>query len=444
MFPELGMIMYPLFWIKYTLHLLKEGYDVSAQKHLFFWAGTEPSEGVLYYSLLSKFYSKGCGTEDVSVGTNWAKGWLFKPGWKDNVTKELEKIAKDQANYVFHEFTKNVFSSDFKTDCRRAHVNISRIIKTEMLKTLRDTKGKDYVETVQKTIEAFARSMMKIFHTNKGLHCKEGAVIEPNIEFTRRVLLQNSNDLNELSKLANVNFNFTKEELKTLLTVLQTTEKGRYFLRSMLLVSYVDPLNHSRGYVREKMRDICDVYRSAKDFEEEIKSKFDDLIVNRSVLSGLEETCFCWALNFFLADGEEIARRLLGSQNIVRIIRGNEIKQYFSGGDEYLRNFMGFLERLKKQAWRAHLTVVVEKLRKQGSEDVANYMARLLEGIEKYDEPYTIFIELLLEQGTLKKEAENIYSVVTLPPEETSTAFFYGIDPIIDWSRTTLKGLCNE
>lgn len=36
-FPELGMIMYPLFWVKYTLFLIKEGYVPWEQKHLFFW-----------------------------------------------------------------------------------------------------------------------------------------------------------------------------------------------------------------------------------------------------------------------------------------------------------------------------------------------------------------------------------------------------------------------
>ena len=54
-FPEFGMIMYDLFWVKYTLYLIKEGYVPWTQNYLFFGAEKggqiDVTKSVLYFSI---------------------------------------------------------------------------------------------------------------------------------------------------------------------------------------------------------------------------------------------------------------------------------------------------------------------------------------------------------------------------------------------------------
>ncbi|RLI82467.1 hypothetical protein DRP04_03895 [Archaeoglobales archaeon] len=448
-FPEIGMIMYPLYWIKYALHLINLGYDISEQKYLFFWAEkegeTNPSESVLYYSLLSKFYSKQHGKKylDVSVGRDWADKWLFKSEWGDKILNELDKFVRDPENFDFDSFVENIFSSDFKTECKNAGIILSRVIKNKMLSKFKISREESYSEIMKKAIEAFVRTIAEIFQENDELDIKEGAVVDPNINFTLKVLLQNSGGFNEqLSKLANNNFEFTKEEFKALLNVLQSTERGRFVLRSMLLLTYLDPLNNKNKTIIAKMRDIFEIYKRAKNFEETVTEKFGNFRFDQSVLNGLEESSFYWELNFFLVDGEEIARNLLENRNI---IKESEIQRYFSEkNDEHVDYFKTFLIRLEDEKRRVCLTNLISKLKRKGERAIANYMEKLLEGVNKHHEPYIIFLNLLLEKKTLKKEVGKIYSVVAPPPKDVPSALFYGIEPLLDWLRVILKGIKSE
>jgi hypothetical protein len=449
-FPELGLIMYHLFWVKYTLYLIKLGYDVSKQKHLFF--GIEkngeinPLEGVLYYSILSKLYNEKEGSDDVSVGSLWARGWLFKGGWRNVILGELEKFAKDPRNFDFVNFVDVIFHSDFYTDCKRARINLVDVIKTDMLKEFK--AGNDDLESSQDAIKSFVSSITRIFLATNEIKWKEGAVIEPNIAFTQKVLLCDLDKWNDLLKIANVNFKFTREELRIFLNSLQSTEPGRYFLRSILLVSYVDPLGHNRDYVRKTMRDIYHLYESEKDFKAKVFTKFSYINLDSSVFDKIEETCFYWELNFFLADGEQLARNILCKDGeTVDIINEDDIKQYFlSSKQEEATYFRKFLEKMESSKRKSFLTSLINKLRVSNNDNdsIANYFRSLLEGINRRYEPYQIFIELLLAKRTLEKETKKLYRVIVRASKERSKTSFYGIDPLMNWTRTILKALKNE
>ena len=444
-FPELGMIMYPLFWIKYTLYLIKNGYDPSNQDYLFFWVKKngkiDPSKGVLYYSLLSRYYSTKKQTEDVSVGKLWAKGRLFKQDWKSRILKGLRKFVKDPNRFDFTNFVETTFSADFKTDCARAKIDLPKHL-TKMRDLFNKKSRKHSIESMKLAIESFTIALADVL-IRDGINCKKGSVIHPNIVFTRRVLLQNNTELGALEKLANTNFSFTKEEIEILLNQLQSTEKGRYFLRSLLLISYFDPRYHDNDYIRNRMRKIYDIFTSIDDFQKRIERKFSGFKFLPSILRKLEETCFYWELNFFLTDGETIARTI--TSNAQGVIRKKDVQEYFSQTqEEEPKYFVEFIKNLKNDEKRRKCFLsLIKNISKQRENKIAGFLLELLDGVKKGEAGYEIFLNLLVFQGTLERETENLYSIIGKPKEDFSYALFYGINPLIDWTRTILKRLGN-
>lgn len=445
-FPEVGMIMYPLFWVKYTLFLLREGYNLSEQKYLFFWAkknkNIESLNGVLYYSLISRFLKEEYDAEDVSVGKRWAR-WIFKKDWKDKIIEEIRKFVQNPNNFNSSAFVGKIFSSDFKSDCVNCNIDLARNCQSKFSTVINEFEDKEYRKNMRKSIGCFVDFIAELLYLNEDLNVEEGSVISPNIEFTRKVLLEESEDLKgDLIQLANTNLKFTVEEIVSLLNALQSNQKGTYFLRSLLLVSYFDPLNHHNRYIIERMRNILDLYRTTTDFKEGVLAKFKNINFNPEILAGLEESCFYWELNYFLADGEDISRDLL--RNNPETVTSSEIAHYFSKGkNQSLENFKNFFQKFRDNKRRHYLESLIKTLNVGGGEKVAKFLATLLDGIEKSLDLSEVFVNLLLLEGTIEKETENLYSVTSLPKELTS-ATFYGIDPLIDWSRTMLRGLKNE
>lgn len=442
-FPELGMIMYDFFWVKYTLFLIKEGYIPWEQENLFFWAikagKIDPLKSVLYFSLLSKTSHK----KDVSVGRNFAREWLFKGiEWRDNVVNGLLEFSVKGRDFNFPSFVEQIFSSDFKSDCRKFGIDLSKLADKVMVRAFESLPDGDTHTSAVKSFCIFIGDLLYNKGIIKNYPHRTGAVVDPNIDFTKKILLFNTTELDELHGLANTDFGFTRKEILILLNRLLRTEQGRYFLASVILVSYLNPIQKRRVDVREQLRNIYKHYRIAKDFEDRVESAFSPFEIPKIIFGSMQEICFYWELNFFLSDGETIARKIIGNRSI---ISRRQISEYFEKNRGVVRDFESFLETLASDSERlTHLDSFIHILQKAGDKDTTDFLFQLSKSLKQRRKICDIFIDLLLVRGTLKKESENLYFVTGTISEKMSEAIFYGIDPLIDWTTTILRGLKNE
>lgn len=441
-FPHFGMIMFDLFWVKYTLFLrLKCDYDLDKQRHLFFWAEKNghinPRHGVLYYSLLSRYKSTLHLSPDISVGSLWASGRLFKKGWREKIVAKLVEYSRNPNSFDFKKFVDYVFSSDFKSDCNRKGVDLANTMGVGMYREDEGDSAKVDTGDITNTIGWFVDTLAYLLKSHEEI-CREGSVIEPNIDFTQKVLLEKLEDperLRDLKKLANTNFVFDQQESEIFLKLLQATEKGRCFARSLFLLFYLDPLSHKTGYLKRQLRNVSKIFRKTRDIEKRIQSQFGNLI-SHSTLEGLGETCFYWELNFFLADIENAARELL--EKYPFRVSVYEVDRYFSRVHDPVE---AFIEKLHENKLWDFLEKLIPRLKEDNERITATLLSQLVDASHTTRKSSKLLLEFMAEFGTLEKETEKLYSVLAPLPEDWSYAFFYGIDPLIDWARTMLKGL---
>jgi len=445
-FPELGMIMYDLFWVKYTLFLIKEGYVPWEQEHLFFWANKagriDPLKSVLYFSILSKVRSLLTHERDISVGRDFARRWLFaRIGWKEKVANGLLDFSAKGRTFDFQNFVEQIFHSDFKNDCVRFGVDLAEMATRKMSEAFESLPPSDAHVSAIKSFCIFIGTLLHDTGIIQNYPRATGAVIDPNINFTRKVLLLNTTEVGALRDLANIDFCFTRKEITILLKRLMQTEQGRYFLASVFLVSYLDPIQNSRMSVTEGLRNIYNRYKNTKNFEDQITLIFSGFEFPKVIFERMEEVCFYWELNFFLSDGETISRKLLQERSIIS--RG-EISKYFEEHQALLRNFAGFLEILTQDSERViHLHSFIQSLQKTGDTGTSNFMFHLLKSLKQRKEICDVFIDLLLARGTLREIGHDLYSVTGKISKNMSEAIFYGIGPLIDWTTAILRGLRN-
>ncbi|KXA93546.1 hypothetical protein AKJ64_00330 [candidate division MSBL1 archaeon SCGC-AAA259E17] len=437
-FPEIGMVMYPLFWVKYSLYLDRKSFDLSSQNNLFLWAEKEnetyPEESLLYYSLLSEYYSKEEDKNSIAVGSRAAKGWLFKQDFYERIINGLERYCRNPTDFNYQSFIDEVFHSDFKTDCSRSNVKLDGIVKSELERADVESED-DYKDQMKLAVEHFVESVAKAF-SQTGKSGKN--VIGPNINFVQKILLTEES---QPKNLVNVSFDFTREEAVELLNSLQSTEKGRYLLKSIVLVSYFDPTSHEDKYMRKKMRKISEVYSKTSNFMDRVRSKFSEFEFNPLITERLEQTAFYWELNFFLADGEDIARNFLHDR---KKVTKKKLKEHLRNSDRRsVRYIDSFIEKLDQKRWKNYLSKLIRQFEGK-DEDLEQYFSKLLTDLERKTDLVEIFLDLLEEQGTIERSSENLFRVVGSYSEESSTASFYGINQMIGWTRTILRGMDNE
>ncbi len=444
-FPGIGLVMYDLFWVKYSLHLkLNKNYDLTEQNRLFLWAEKdgkkEPEESVLYYSLLSRYLSQITEIKDVSVGKIAARGWLFKRKWKNKILRGLKRFAKKPEEFDFEDFVESAFSSEFKTKCKRKEVDLVEILRAVM--EANPPTSNNTEERVKEVISSFVKGVERVFREDEKLHGVNNneVVIGPNIDFTEKVLGEVEDA--SLEPLANTNFRFRRKEVEAFIQALSLTQKGEYLLRSFVLIAYFDPLSNDNDSIKGKLRRVSDIYRKDDSFTDQAAGKFRGITLPESILGELEESCFFWALNFFLGDGEDIARKLLNEKREEEksTLSTKDVEEYFQRSDNFRVNYIREIYKRLKQRWEGELSNLIENLRRKGESGVADYLELLSDCLEKNLEIEKTFLKLLNNQGTIEKEADDLHIVVNPYSDSSPSASFYAIDQAISWTKRVLRG----
>lgn len=401
-FPDLGMIMYDLFWIKYTLFLVGDNYLPWMQERLFFWASRDghidPLKSVLYFSLKAKIQSILGISIDLPAGGRFARDWLFSgfEDWRENVALRLMEFSKTGQQFDFKEFTDNVFSSSFKTQCRNDGIELTDLASKLMTEYFQKSTS---LSKHDSAVEAFCKFISHLLHDRNIIRfypTRTGAVVDPNIDFTRDILLFNKTELNELSNIANTNFRITKKEITVFLERLTKSELGRNLLASIILVTYFDPLNNANSTIVKLLRKSFDLYEDATDFEKRIRSSFGNLVIPKSVFDNMKETCFMWEFNFFLTDGETIARLIIKDERIISV---QSVIEYFNEKKSVVDYFVHFIETLPQVERSSQFQLLISKHEKTNDSGTIDFLNGLLKGIKTKQFAHEVFwISLRLER----------------------------------------------
>ncbi|OUJ18312.1 hypothetical protein AMET1_1223 [Methanonatronarchaeum thermophilum] len=439
--------MYDLFWVKYSLYLkLERNFDLAKQDRLFLWAEKngkkEPEESVLYYSLLSRYFSQIKEIKDVSVGKRAASGWLFKKKWTDRIIHEIEIFAKGTDEFDFQEFVDKVFSSEFKTKCDRNEVDLVPILEESM--GANRPSSDDTEERVKEAITSFVKGLGKVFEVEEDLHGIDNneVVIGPNIDFTERVLGKVSDS--DLQPLANTDYRFNKREIKAFIHALNSTEKGSYLLRSFILIAYFNPTSTGNS-IKDKLRRVSHLYKEDENFSNQAKSKFKGINIPEKILEGLEESCFFWDLNFFLGDGEDIARKLLNEKKKEEksSLSLKDVERYFKNSKNPKVDYIEEIYKRLQERWQTNFPHFIEDLKERNESDVAEYMEILSDCIEGNLEIEEAFMKLLENQDTIEKEADDLYIIIKPYSDSSPSASFYAVNQAINWTRRVVEGSRN-
>ena len=447
--PRISMIMYHPFWIKYTLFLLSNGYYLDKQDDLFFWAIKESkkhtNKGILYFCLLSIYLRRlDSKSPDVSVGKRWSKDWLFhKEAYYNiiDVIQELNITANIKFNYTL--YVDKVFSPLFQSACKKEKIDLKKIfidINNNLQVNKQQISKKQVIESIDLFVEKLAIIIEKIKHRLP--QYKNDRLIDTIIEFTKQVILSNIDEpfFRNSNKLANTKIPFSKKELIILLNQLQETENGQYFIRSFLLISTLDPLNHDNPYIVEKIREICIDYKDQEDISKKFIQSFPDISFKKDIVENLSESCFYWKLNFFLLDGEDIARNLAIKNN--RLLTKDSICKLFTNNIESF-HFTKFIDDTYKDKSLLDFLNYAFSIKYRSDELTASFLEVFYKCLIQKKSSCEIFIELLLHQKTIRRISDDTYEFVEKVPG-MRRALFWGLEAFINWSKIIMRGLIDE
>ena len=184
------------------------------------------------------------------------------------------------------------------------------------------------------------------------------------------------------------------------------------------------------------MRQIFTIVQESKDLIGQITKLFNGFAFPKRIFDQLLDVCLYWDFNFFLSDGETLARQILKGRELVS---KKEIKDSFYKKQVEKVNFEGFLTKLDSDRNRKErLENLVNTLKKTDNEDTESFLLQLFKSLKAKRDGGDIFIDLLIERGTLEQYGSDQYRV-TGRFKDMPDATFYGIFPMIDWTRRILR-----
>lgn len=448
-FPDVGMIMYPMYWNKYALHLANEGYNLAAQDHLYLWAERDgerdATEGVLYHSLCSLYETRQGEIPDIAVGENAASEWLFKPstvtgrGLYDELVDHLLQAATGAAPSIeeFTDKTMGYMSQRFRSRCIDSGFSFPDCFETH-LRQVSVAPDADEYERYDAVVKAFVQALEQAFKQVPDLHRTRlgEVVIGSNINFVRPLLEQAPPVV--LARLANTRFVISADEANAFLEAVQAREHGEYLVGSILLIALVGP-SRDRESILTELRRLPELYHTQNDVPTEACQQFPEANISKTVVDALEHLCYFWSVNYFLADGEDLARHLITHTD--GVITESEITTLYEK-HETTDSFEQFIELSTQERYIRELDDLITLLASMGEDDVAAFLDAFRTRLEAGDSPKQLFITLLEWNGVLVDESDHYR--VTAPIQENDSATFYGVDEVINWTQTLVEAVTRE
>jgi hypothetical protein len=453
-FPDVGMIMYPLFWVKYGIYLDRYGYDLGSQSHLYLWAerddDRDPTESVLYYSLLGKYWAETTDEQDISVGESAATEWIFEPSartghgpydevyehFRDGVTRIKRGDPVDLESFTTD--TRSLLSQRFRSKCAEHGVSFTSLFAARLDGISLDTDA-DTVTLYEGVVRAFVRAVVEAFEAVPTLHRKRlgETIIGSNISFTQPLL--EGAPPSTLDRLANTRFAVSADEANAFLEAVQHREWGEYLVGSILLIATIGPFQDNAS-IMDELRQLPQLYESRDDIVTSSLATFPDADFAPAVRDALQELSYFWSVNYFLADGEDLARKLFTAADGDTFTQA-DVDTLFAT-EATAQSFEDFLELSHRDQYARQLADLIDLLEEMGESDVAEFLrtyeAVLGEGLSTTD----TFLELLKAREMIIPEDE--YYQITAPFQDNDSAGFYGVSEVISWTKTLVAAQANE
>jgi hypothetical protein len=442
-FPNVGLIMYGFFWLKFGLWLHSRGLDPREQSTLLLWTqhpgGTaEYTESILYYSLLLVYVDPN--TSNIP-GKQITRGWLFakqRAGTDqyDRIVTELETLVEEPERLSGEDLTEAVIAPWFRTRCRERDVNLPARLEQR----LGDALAQEFESerpAMEAAIGAFVTTIGEICHDQPSLYenYNTAPINEP---FDLTAMLWET-DTPARETLANRRVELTQPDVDALFAVLGTFPQGIRMLHSFCFIAYLGPHDSGGNRLRD-IHELCldhaaEIVETA---EMRLGQQFD-----RAVVDDIVATSFYYELNYVVAEAETIARKLLTDRQ--GLLRLEEVDRFLDARRDdlpvaRLENFVGAPESVAD-----YLPGLIEKYDAEGDTDVVAFLQCLFEAIEGGAGPADLLVTLLTQQETLSvfDEDNDIYRIEQ-PPETTSPATFYGASSMQQYTAELLEATADE
>lgn len=448
-FPDVSMIMYPMFWNKYAIYLDAKGYDLSNQNHLYLWAERDgervATESVLYYALRSLYATRQGKIPNIAVGENAASEWLFKPssatgrGLYDELVDHFLQVTIEEAPSLdeFTDETMKYMSQRFRSRCTDNSFSFPDCFETQLQSITLPTNA-DKRDRYDGVVTAFVRALERAFKQVPTLHRTRLSeiVIGSNIDFVNPLLKEAP--VSRLTRLANTNFAISADEANAFLEAVQAREHGEYLVGSILLIAIVGP-SQDRESILNDLRRLPELYQSRNNIVEDARQQFPDAEISAEVLDALEQLCYFWSVNYFLADGEDLARYLI--TNTDGVITEDDITDLFKE-HETADSFERFIELSTQERYAAELDDLITLLNSMDEDEVVAFLEKFRVHLSAGSSPRQLFLTLLEWNDILVDESDHYR--VTAPVQENDSASFYGVDEVINWTETLTEAVTDE
>jgi hypothetical protein len=382
-FPGFGMIMHSLFWVKHTFYLGENGYDLSGQDSLLLWAddgAPQYTESLLFYCVYSNMNTAGQVT--VNAGERTTRNWLFRRdtdrsgGLYEQLAENLLSLTESPTAPDYATFVESAFAPWFRTRCDELNIDLEREMNAVVGPSLDIS---DPAERERELAAAFATLVGRFIREHPSLRSgKSLAVISTTTNFSRRVYDVATPEHRAI--LANTNLEFTAAEATALLEAVGRMKNGEHFLRSLVFILYLDPTVHSRGEIEQQMRHLYDLVRKdPEDVVGEVQSRYQLSVVDNRVTSDIDATAFYWILNFFMADGETIARDLL--QDVPSPLGAGDVERYFLENPRIAERFRSFFDYTAE--CRPYLSALVAETGHESVASTSRFIDTLIHGLSE-------------------------------------------------------------
>lgn len=436
------MIMHSLFWVKHAAHLHQQGIDPSTQERLLLYAKTaddEPlyDEGLLWYILNSRLQEDA--PLQLTAGVKTVRDYLFEPQYDydgdvyDRVAAELQRMASQGESYDAARFVDEVFAPWFVTRCGDLGVDLKVGIEEIVRSSAADTTPQSQERRV---LSDFCTLVGRLIREHNELRGTSNLnVIGTTIQFASQLFIP-ENDA-QLATLADTSLQFTPNQTTALLQAVANIEYGEHFVRSILFVTHIGPLRHSGSEFGREMRRIHDIVTSDPETVlESGKAIVDFADLPSTATEDLDETSYYWLLNFFMADGETISRKLMDTEE--PILRRETVEAYFGKGEDRTATFEEFLTR--PEDGRKYLPRLLSEVDPEDSPRVYRFLDQLQQNLEQGTDPPQVLLDLLEINRVIEPETDekDVYRIREFP-SNTNSASFYGIGPLRNWTTTLLQ-----